>query len=61
MTAILQSPFGTFQGKQSDGVTQYRGIKYASVMDQLSASELVTDYGDVLVDAVNFGWQTPPI
>ncbi|KAH5347573.1 hypothetical protein HBI33_223380 [Parastagonospora nodorum] len=61
MTAILQLPFGTFQGKQSDGITQYLGIKYASVKDQLSPPELVTDYGDVVVDATHFGPRAPAI
>ncbi|EAT76844.1 hypothetical protein SNOG_15749 [Parastagonospora nodorum SN15] len=48
MTAILQSPFGTFQGKQSDGITQYLGIKYASVKDQLSPPELTDISGSGL-------------
>jgi carboxylesterase type B len=55
MTTLLQTCFGTFQGKRGDGVTQYRGVKYASVKDQLSAPELVTEYGDAVVDATQYG------
>jgi hypothetical protein len=55
MVAPLKTPFGTFQGKQGDGVTQYRGIKYGSVRDQLSAPDMVTEYSDAVVDAIHFG------
>jgi len=55
MTTHLQTSFCTFQGKQGDGVTQYRGIKYARVKDQLAAPELMTEHGDVVVDATQYG------
>jgi hypothetical protein len=55
MRTILETPFGTFEGKKSDGSTQYRGIKYASVKDQLSVPELVTNYGTDIVDATRYG------
>jgi carboxylesterase type B len=57
MTALLKTSFGTFRGKKGDGITQYRGIKYASVKDQLSAPEMVTGYGDQEIDATHFGYQ----
>jgi carboxylesterase type B len=60
MTTSLKSPFGTFQGKTHDAVTQYRGIKYASVKDQLSVPELVTSYGDDVIDATHFGYLSSP-
>lgn len=56
MTTLLQISFGTVQGKRGDGVTHYRGIKYASVKDQLSVPELVTEHGGVVVDATHFGY-----
>jgi hypothetical protein len=55
MSHILSTPFGTFKG------TQYRGIKYATVRDQLSAPELVTDYGTDIVDAMHYGYVIPYI
>jgi carboxylesterase type B len=54
MSHMLQTSFGTFKGKKGDGVTQYRGIKYASVRDQLSVPELVTEYGTDVVDATRY-------
>jgi carboxylesterase type B len=56
MSHILQTSFGTFKGKKGDGVVQYRGIKYASVRDQLSVPELVTEYGTDVVDATRYGY-----
>jgi hypothetical protein len=61
MSHILSTPFGTFKGKNGDGITQYRGIKYATVRDQLSAPELVTDYGTDIVDAMHYGYVIPYI
>lgn len=59
MTAPLKTFFGTFQGKKADGVVQFRGVKYASVKDQLSIPEMVKGYGDEIVDATEFGYHTP--
>lgn len=43
MTAILQTThLGQVQGKNIDGVTHYRGIKYASLRNRLAEAELVT-------------------
>ncbi|KAH7094972.1 carboxylesteras-like protein [Paraphoma chrysanthemicola] len=56
----LKTPIGTFQGIRSNGVTQYRGIKYASLIDQLSPPELITSYNpDTFVDATSFGPNAP--
>jgi carboxylesterase type B len=56
MSHILSTPFGAFRGKKGDGITQYRGIKYATVTGQLSAPELVTDYGTNIFDATHYGY-----
>jgi hypothetical protein len=56
MARPLATTFGTFQGKQGHSVVQYRGIKYASVLDQLSAPVIVTEYGNGVVDATHFGY-----
>jgi hypothetical protein len=61
MSHILSTPFGTFNGKKGDGITQYRGIKYATVTDQLSAPEVVTDYGTAIVDATHYWYVIPYI
>lgn len=55
MANILKTPFGTFAGYKGDNVIQYRGIKYASVKNQIAVPELVTNYGDATIDATNFG------
>jgi carboxylesterase type B len=56
MSHILQTSIGTFEGKKGDGVVQYRGIKYASVRDQLSVPELMTEYGTDIIDATRYGY-----
>jgi hypothetical protein len=55
MTTPLKTPFGTFQGKHLDGVTQYRGINYAILRDQLSMPEILTEYPNEVIDATHFG------
>ncbi|PCH02393.1 Carboxylesterase, type B [Penicillium occitanis (nom. inval.)] len=43
MTALLQTTYlGQVQGKNIDGVTHYRGIKYASLRNRLADAELIT-------------------
>ncbi|KAH7378730.1 para-nitrobenzyl esterase [Pyrenochaeta sp. MPI-SDFR-AT-0127] len=58
-STTLQTSFGTFTGDKSDGVTQYRGIKYANLENQLSVPEIVTHYGDETIDATKFGPRAP--
>lgn len=53
--STLKTDFGEFRGKKGDGVTQYLGVKYASLKDQLSVPEMVVDYGSEVVEAVEFG------
>jgi carboxylesterase type B len=60
MSNVLQTSFGTFKGKKGDGIVQYRGIRYASVPDQLSVPELVTTYGTDVVDATRYGYVFHP-
>lgn len=55
MVLTLKTSFGIFQGKQGDGVFQYRGIKYASLKDQLSVPEMVMTYSNDVIDATPYG------
>lgn len=55
MTTTIKTAFGEFRGKKGDAVTQYRGIKYASLKDQLAVSTMVEQYGSEVVDATEFG------
>ncbi|KAL4920056.1 Alpha/Beta hydrolase protein [Aspergillus aurantiobrunneus] len=56
MAAVLQNTrLGTIQGKSSEGVTQYLGIKYATLKDRLADAVLVDSrHGDAL-DATRDG------
>lgn len=56
MAAILKTALGDFRGKKGDGVTQFLGIKYASVQDQLAAPEPFAEYGEGVVDASRYGY-----
>lgn len=55
MATTLKTSLGEFRGKKGEGVTQYLGIKYAKVRDQLAAPELVREYGEGVVDASRYG------
>ena len=55
MTTTIKTAFGEFRGKKGDAVTQYRGIKYASLKDQLAVPTMVEQYGSEVVDATKFG------
>ena len=59
MATTLKTSFGIFAGKQGDAVTQYLGIKYASLENQLAVPKLMTSYGDNVVDASAFGSASP--
>jgi len=54
-TTIVKTGFGQFRGRKGDAVTQYRGIKYATLKDQLAVPHMVESYGESIVDAVEFG------
>lgn len=56
MTTVLQTKqLGQIRGKTVNGVTNYLGIKYATLRDRLADAELVERReGDVL-DATNDG------
>lgn len=56
MAAILKTALGDFRGKKGDGVTQYLGIKYANVKDQLAAPEPFAGYGEGVVNASRYGY-----
>jgi hypothetical protein len=51
---VLMSPCGAFRGKAFEGGTQYLGIKYAKLKDQLAVPEMVIEYGEI-TDATQFG------
>ncbi|KAH7393872.1 putative carboxylesterase [Phaeosphaeria sp. MPI-PUGE-AT-0046c] len=59
MAAVLHTTLGSFAGKKGEGVTQYLGIKYASVKDQLAGPEIVQMYGGGVVDASRYGPRAP--
>ena len=51
----LETTFGSFVGVEEDGVRKFLGIKYAQVKDWLAAPELITSYGNEVVDATRYG------
>lgn len=51
----LETTFGSFVGVEEDGVRKFLGIKYAEVRNWLAAPELVTWYGNQIVDATRYG------
>lgn len=55
-TVTCETRFGSFKGGKGDGVVTFRGVKYASLRDQLSSPELVSEYGGEVVDAIEFGY-----
>ncbi|OKL57800.1 hypothetical protein UA08_07259 [Talaromyces atroroseus] len=64
MAALLQTTFlGQIQGKTADGVTHYRGIKYASLRNRLADAELVSSRSseDGILDATKDGPTTASI
>lgn len=58
MTALLETThLGQVQGKSVEGVTHYRGIKYASLKNKLADAELITsrEPGNGILDATKDG------
>jgi hypothetical protein len=59
MATILRvgSLGAAFRGKTSDGVTQYLGIKYASLGDRFADAEIIDPLlGTTTVDATDYGY-----
>jgi len=55
MATLRTTSLGEIRGKTADGVTQYLGVKYASLRNRLADAELVeTREGDIL-DATKDG------
>jgi carboxylesterase type B len=55
-TIITTSNLGQIRGKSGDGVTQYLGIKYATLKDRFADAQLVEErHGDIL-DATADGY-----
>ena len=51
----LETTFGSFVGVEENEVRKFLGIKYALVKNWLSAPEIVTSYGNEVVDATRYG------
>ena len=57
MRRILQHPLiGEVVGEETTGVTQFLGVKYALLMDRMSAPQLVEYRGIDTVDATVIGY-----
>ncbi|EEA28753.1 hypothetical protein TMatcc_002895 [Talaromyces marneffei ATCC 18224] len=64
MTALLQTTYlGQVQGKNIDGVTHYRGIKYASLRNRLADAELIASRTpeEGILDATKDGPTAPSL
>ncbi|OQE12807.1 hypothetical protein PENFLA_c062G07782 [Penicillium flavigenum] len=56
MTSILKTTFlGEIRGKTENGVTQYLGIKYASLKNRLADAELIKESSEAAIDATKDG------
>jgi carboxylesterase type B len=56
MVTLLQTQqLGVIQGKNCDGVTQYLGIKYATLKNRLADAVLYERNSDGVLDATNDG------
>jgi carboxylesterase type B len=56
MAAVLQTQhLGTIQGKSGDGVTQYLGIKYATLKNRLADAIPIDNHEGVTLDATRDG------
>ena len=51
----LETTFGSFVGVEENGVRKFLGIKYAEVKNWLATPELITSYGNQIVDATRYG------
>ncbi|KAJ6027340.1 hypothetical protein N7499_000895 [Penicillium canescens] len=48
---------GQFRGKTSDGVTQFLGVKYASIRNRFADAEMIGyGEGDAILDATEYGY-----
>jgi len=52
---ILKTTFGCFVGVEENGVRRFVGIKYAQVKNWLATPELITSYGNEVIDATRYG------
>ncbi|KAH9878854.1 hypothetical protein J1614_002288 [Plenodomus biglobosus] len=60
MSATLKhAKLGELRGNNVDGVTQFLGLKYATLKNRLASAELVEGYGSQSTDATKFG--PPPV
>jgi len=57
MAAILKTAaLGEIQGKDANGVTQYLGIKYATLKNRLADAEIVESRDGDILDATKDGY-----
>ena len=59
-TTISHPNIGEVTGIGQDGITQFRGVKYATLRDGFAPAELVQYNGNGL-DATKYGWVSIPI
>lgn len=56
MTTILTTTaLGDIRGKTEDGVTQFQGIKYATLKNRFADAELIEERYDGVLDATTDG------
>lgn len=53
---ITTSNLGQIRGKAEDGVTQYLGIKYATLKDRFADAQLVEERQEDILDATADGY-----
>jgi carboxylesterase type B len=63
MTMISEiTLLGQFRGKTVDGVTQFLGVKYASLRNRFADAEMIGyGEGDAILDATEYGYDVPSI
>ena len=55
--ATLEHPtIGKIQGKSGNGVTQYLGLKYATLKDRFAEAELIKYSANETINATKFGY-----
>jgi carboxylesterase type B len=54
-TLLNTTTLGRVQGTTEDGVTQYLGIKYATLKDRLADAELIAERDGDVLDATKDG------
>lgn len=58
-TIITTSKLGQIRGKPGDGVTQYLGIKYATLENRFADAQLIEERQGDILDATKDGSVSP--